>query len=181
LELVERAVESAFELGRLERKAVETPGASGVGLKGGGEALPGREIAVLLFQGRLELAQILVEKLRFIGAEESDAPGGLGDLADEGGPSGDVGLEILEEDIEVAVVFGLLFRGDDELLGVQAVLQGVEADGGLALRGSGAGAFERIAAIGVELFLGNHRGAPYSAADCTGDFIVIVSLRLARC
>jgi hypothetical protein len=150
---VERAVEGAFEVGLLAGAVVETPGPDGIGLKDGGEALLGREAAVLLLQGWCERAQSLVEELRFVGAEEPDAPGGLGDLVDEEGSGGAVGPEVVEEGDEGAVEFGLLLRGEDDLLGVQAVLQGVEADGGLALRRSGAGAFEGIAAIGIELFL----------------------------
>ena len=156
LEFVERAVEGAFEVGLLAGEAIETPGAAGVGLKDGGEALLGREAAVLLLQRRRERAQSLVEELRFVGAEEPDAPGGLGDLADEEGSGRAVGPEVVEEGGEGAVEFLLLIRREDKLLCVQAVLQGVEADGGLALRGSGAGALEGIAAIGIELFLGNH-------------------------
>lgn len=110
LECVERAVKVAFEVGLLKRKAIETPGALGVGRKGGGDALLGREAAVLLLQGRREGAQGLIEKLRFIGAEESNAPGGLGDLADQEGPGRTVGPEVVEEGGEDAVEFGLLFR-----------------------------------------------------------------------
>jgi hypothetical protein len=153
LEFVERAVEGAFEVGLLAREPVEAPGAGGIGLKDGGEALLGREAAVLLLQRRRELAQSLIEELRFVGAEERNAPSGLGDLVDEEGPGGAVGSKVVEEGGEGAVEFGLLIRGEDEFLGVQAVLQGVEADGGLALRGSGAGAPKGVAAVGIELFL----------------------------
>jgi len=68
------------------------------------------------------------------------------------------GPEVVEKGGEGAVEFDLLFRREDELLGVQAVFQGVEANGGLALRGFGAGAFEGIAWIGFELFRGDHGG-----------------------
>ena len=61
LELVERAVESSFEVGRLEGKAVETPGSGGVGSKDGGEALLGPQAAVLLLPKRREREQILDE------------------------------------------------------------------------------------------------------------------------
>ena len=60
-EFLERAVEGAFEVGLLARETVETAGAAGVGALDGGEALLGREAAVLLLQGRRELAQGLVE------------------------------------------------------------------------------------------------------------------------
>jgi hypothetical protein len=117
-EFVERAVEGAFEAGLLAREAVETAGAAGVGVIDGGEALLGREAAVLLLQGRRELAQGVVEELRFVGAEEPNAPGGLGDLADEEDPGGAAGPEVVEKGREGAVAFGLLFRREDEFLGM---------------------------------------------------------------
>ena len=150
-------MEDATEAGFLSREPVKAPGSARVCQKDGGEALLGRETTVLLLQGRRELAQGLVEELRLVGAEEPNAPSGLGDLADEEGSSGAVGPEVVEEGGEGAVEINLLFGREDKFLGMQAVLQGVEADGGFALRGSRAGALEGIAAIGVELFLGNHR------------------------
>ena len=56
LEFVERSMEGAVEVGLLAGEAVEAPGPDGIGQKDGGEALLGREAAVLLFQGRRELA-----------------------------------------------------------------------------------------------------------------------------
>jgi hypothetical protein len=46
------------------------------------------------------------------------------------------------------IVFGGVFAGDDDGGGVDAMFQGVEAGGGLALDGAGAGGLLRIGAIG---------------------------------
>src|SRR5437763_192362 len=61
------------------------------------------------------------------------------------------------EEVEVAVVGGEgvvgggVFTGDDDGGGVDAVLQGVEAGGGLALDGAGSGGLLRVGAIGGDL------------------------------
>ena len=54
------------------------------------------------------------------------------------------------------VVFVRIFAGDDDGVGIDAVLQGVEAGGGLALDGAGSGRLLRIGAIGGDLCGGCH-------------------------
>jgi hypothetical protein len=65
-------------------------------------------------------------------------------------------LEGGEDVAGVVVEDGFVFGGDDELVGVDAVFECVERGAELALAGFGAGAFECVAAVGCDLFLGGH-------------------------
>ena len=55
-----------------------------------------------------------------------------------------------------SVVVGGIFAGDDDGGGVDAVFQGIEAGGGLALDGAGSGGLQRVGAIGINLGWGCH-------------------------
>ena len=55
-----------------------------------------------------------------------------------------------------SVVGGTVFAGEDGGVGVDAGLEGIEAGGGLALGGLGAGGFLGVATVGVDLAQGCH-------------------------
>ena len=67
---------------------------------------------------------------------------------------------LVEVDVLLAegIELGLVVLGEGEGVGVQAVLEGVGGDGGLAGIGAGAGRFLSVAAIGFDLPDGGHKG-----------------------
>ena len=67
-----------------------------------------------------------------------------------------VGVGILAIGVGESGVFVGIFAGDDGGFGVEAVLQGVEAGGGLALGGAGSGGEERVGAVSCDLCWGCH-------------------------
>jgi hypothetical protein len=75
---------------------------------------------------------------------------------DQGGFGGSGGLVLLEVIGGELFESGGVFAHDDLGLGVDAVLEGVEADGGFALGGAGAGGLLRVGAVGGDLAFGGH-------------------------
>jgi hypothetical protein len=102
--------------------------------------------------GAEETPDFVIPELRFEGAEAALQPLGGDEGVDQGAHFGSDGLEALVilggEKVESRGVFA----GDDLGFGVNAGFQGIEADGGPALRGAWAGRFLRIEAIGLDLF-----------------------------
>jgi hypothetical protein len=80
---------------------------------------------------------------------------------DEGGFERAVGVELVEEGVAQFVEGLLVFDEDDGVFGGEAVLEGIEANGGLAFGGFGAGAELGVTAIGGALFAGSHRGCSF--------------------
>jgi hypothetical protein len=75
---------------------------------------------------------------------------------DEGGFEGAGGLELFEEGDPEFFEIRFLFADDDRVFGGEAMLEGIEANGGLAFGGLGTGAQLGVAAIGVDLLFGGH-------------------------
>ena len=67
-----------------------------------------------------------------------------------------MGTEVAVVVGDEGVVVGGIFAGDDDGGGVDAVFQGIEAGGGLALGGAGSGRLQRVGAICVDLGWGCH-------------------------
>ena len=72
------------------------------------------------------------------------------------GLGGGFGAEVAVVGGGEGVVVGGIFAGDDDGGGIDSVLQGVEAGGGLALDGAGSGGLLRVGAICVDLGRGCH-------------------------
>ena len=143
-EFVIGAVPGAFEGGDLALDADEEFGGGRLGEKGGGEGVAGRfgeEGVVEVGLDDLEAALVP------IGAEH-----GI-DVEGFGGGLGAVLVEVMGDE---GLVIGGVFAGDDDGFGVDAMLQGVEAGGGLALDGAGSGGLLRVGAIRVDLCGGCH-------------------------
>ena len=70
------------------------------------------------------------------------------------GLGGRLGVVLVEVVCGERFIFGGVFAGDDDGGGVDAVFQGIEAGGGLALGGAGSGGLQRVGAIGVDFELG---------------------------
>src|SRR5205807_7109082 len=106
-------------------------------------------------------AQVLpVAGLDAVEAEE--APVGVRELLDQsllGGVGGIVGFEHAGSELFVIVV--VLVR-EDGLFGSEAVAEGVHAGLGFSLAGFGAGGFEGVPAVGLDLFFGWHGGGVLS-------------------
>ena len=138
------AVPGAFEGGDLALDADEEFGGGGLGEEYGGEGVAGR----FGEDGVVEIGLDALEAaLLPIGAEH-----GI-DVEGFGGGLGAVLVVVVGGE---GVVIGGVFAGDDDGGGVDAVLQGVEAGGGLALDGAGSGGFLRVGAIGGDLSGGCH-------------------------
>jgi hypothetical protein len=143
------AVPGALEGGDLALYAGEAFGGGGIGEEGGGEGGSGsfgEEGAVEIGLDALESAFLPV------GAEHGIDVEGFG---------GGLGVEVAVVVGHEGIVVGGVFAGDDDGGGVDAVFQGIEAGGGLALDGAGSGglsALARLALIcaGVAMTQGYH-------------------------
>jgi len=95
-------------------------------------------------------------EIRFEAAQAAELPLGIGERVDEmalgrvGGPVG------VAEGLDEGGVGLRIFAGEDFELGVDAGFKGVPAGGGFALGGARAGRSLRVAAIGLDLFVGCH-------------------------
>jgi len=129
------AVPGALEGGDLALHAGEEFGGRGIGEEGGGQGCAGsfgEEGAVEVGLDALEAALLPV------GAEHGVDVEGFG---------GGLGTEVAVVVGGEGVVVGGVFAGDDDGGGVDAVFQGIEAGGGLALGGAGSGGLLRCAGI----------------------------------
>jgi hypothetical protein len=113
----------------------------------------------------LELAEVTVERARdvgFVAAGRGAVPEDVGEAQlEEAGFEGAGGLEAVEEGVEQFVEHLIVFEGEDGVLGSEAVFEGIEATGGLALGGFGTGAELGVTAVGGNLFLGGHTGCSF--------------------
>jgi hypothetical protein len=157
LEFVEGAVEGALDAGFVAGEGVEDAGGgTGVPVEDAGQFLVVVEASVLGFGVRFKVDEAKFEEAGFEAAATDEAPLGHDDLVDEGGFERSGGLELVEEGVAEFVESLIVFAYDDGGLGSEAVFEGIEADGGLAFGGFGAGAVLGIAAVGVDLFFGGH-------------------------
>ena len=135
-EFVVGAVPRAFEGGDLALGAGEEPGGGGIREQGRCEGVIGR------------FGHDGAVKVGLNGFEAAFLPFGTDhgiDVEGFGGGFGPVLVVVLGGE---GLVFGGIFAGDDDAGGVDAVFQGVEAGGGLALDGAGSGGLLRIGAVG---------------------------------
>ena len=93
------------------------------------------------------------------------APGCDDDLLDEEGFGGADGPVVFLEGLLDFLEFGFLFGLNHGVLGGEAVAEGIEADGGLALGGFGPGAELGVPAIGFDLPFGGHDGARFLSEE----------------
>jgi hypothetical protein len=158
LELVEGAIKGALDAG-----FVAAEGGEGVGAlpEHVGEAAAGGEVGVLLLDVCLAVGETEVEETGFEAAKAAEPPLGHDDLMDEGGFEGAGGLEVVEEGVAEFVEGIVVFVEDGGVFGGEAVLECVEANGGLAFGGDGAGAELGVTAIGGALFAGGHRDCSF--------------------
>ena len=133
---------------------------TGVPAEDVGEFVCVDEAVVVGFEVLLVVDEAEIEEAGFDGAAAGEAPLGHDDLVDEGGLDGAGGLEVVEEGVEEFVEGLIVFAEDDGVFGGEAVFEGIEADGGLAFGGFGAGAELGVAAIGGALFAGAIQVAP---------------------
>ena len=152
LEFVEGAVEGALDAGLVAAEGVEDAGCgTGVPAEDVGEFVFVGKAAVVGFEVPLVVDEAEIEEAGFDGAAAGEAPLGHDDLVDEGGFESAGGLEVIEEGVEEFVEGIFLFAPDDGVIGSESVFEGIEADGGLALGGGGAGAVLGVGAIGGDL------------------------------
>jgi len=105
-----------------------------------------------------------------VGAAEP--PVGGGEALDEHfldeGSRLEVGPEAITDSVQLADVFGVV--GQDNVLGEQAVPEGVTRGAGLAVRGPGTGGLAGVGTVGGELLVGDgfcgHRWTPGGAIGC---------------
>jgi len=136
-------------------------GAAGVEAEDVGEALAVGDVLEFLVHAFGVFDQAEVEGTGFHAADAAKAPGGNDDLLDEEGFDGADGLVMLFVGLADDVELFPVFEGENGVLSGESMLEGIEPDGGLTLGGLGAGGFEGIGAVGVDLFLRRHRGAPW--------------------
>ena len=77
----------------------------------------------------------------------------------QGGFGGPDGLVVVLEGLLDFLEFGFPLGFNDGVLGGESVFEGIEAGGGLALGGFGAGTVLGVPAIGFDLQFGGHNGA----------------------
>jgi hypothetical protein len=113
---------------------------------GGLEALEFPEVTV---DGALDMG--------FIAAGRGLVPKNVGEAQlEETGFEGAGWVEVVEEGVEEFVDRLIFLEGESGVFGVEAVFEAIEANGGLAFGGFGAGAELGVAAIGGTLFAGSH-------------------------
>jgi len=157
LELVEGAVEGALDAGFVAAEGVEDAGGgTGVPAEDVGEFVFLGEVVVVGFEVRLVVGEAEIEEAGFDSAAAGEAPLGHDGLVDEGGFEGAGGLEVIEEGVEEFVEGLFVLAVDDGVVGGESVFEGIEANGGLAFGGFGAGAELGVAAVGVDLCFGCH-------------------------
>jgi hypothetical protein len=161
-EFVEGAVEGVFDADLEQGEVVEGLGGVGVaaGNVGGAEVRgEGLEALVVLLEG--VGAEVVV--VGFALAEAAEAPPGVGDAVDQEALVGAGGLEVVFEGAEGFLEGGGILAGEDGEAGGEAVLEGVEADGGLALGGARSGGKQSVTPIGVDATRIGHSRSPFTS------------------
>jgi hypothetical protein len=155
--LVMGSEEGALGTGFIAGQDGEGARAAGVAEKDVGEAVAGCEVVhVVGVFGQAEF-----EQAGFQAADAGEAPGGHDDLLDQKDLDGADGPVVLLVGFGEFLELAIVFEGDDGVLGGEPMFEGIQANGGLAFGGLGAGGFEGIGTVGVDLFLGSHGGAPW--------------------
>jgi len=161
LKLTVGAVEGALDAGFVAGQEGKRVGAAGVAEEDEGHAVVGDEVAVLRVDVSAVIDQAECVGADFHGAGAGKAPGGHDHLMDEEGFDGIERLEMVQVGIEEFVELAFVLARDDSVLGGESMFEGIEADGGLALGGFGAGAALGVPAIGFDLQFGGHNGARF--------------------
>src|SRR5438445_5975174 len=144
------AFDGAVQAGFLAAEAVQEALGIGVALGSVGEAAGVVKVGIPLVMPDIGFMLALVEG-DFHALDPRAAPGGHGDLADEGffgwGGGPVLGIEAVKEGFER----GRIFAGQDEGFGVQAVFEAVETDGGASFGRGWARAFLGVETVSVDL------------------------------
>ena len=155
---MEGAIESALDAGFVAGEVGEGVPAAAIVLKYMGKAVLSGQAAVVPVQVFLFVDEAEREETGFERAEAGETPGGHRDLLDQLGFEGADGLKVIEEGAEGLVEGVPVLAGDNGLLGGEAMFERVEAGGGLALGGFGAGAALGVGTVGIDLLLRSHIG-----------------------
>ena len=121
----------------------------------------GENVAVLLedqAEADIEDVHGIFPELSLDGAAAAEEPFAIDEAVDEEALDGAVGTEAAVILGGEFVEGGLVFAADELGLGIDTGFERVPGGAGLALVGARAGRFLRVEAIGVNLFLGWHRG-----------------------
>jgi hypothetical protein len=177
LKLVQRAEVRALDAGFVTGQDGEGVGAAGVAQEDIGHAVLGRDALVLLLDVFGVIEQAEIECASFHTANAGEAPGGHDHLFDQEGFDGTDGLLGVLVGLEQFLELVLVLADDDGVLGSEPMFEGIEANGGLAFGGLGAGGFEGVRAVGVNLFLGSHVGAPW---EISAAGVALSGWRMAR-
>jgi hypothetical protein len=153
---VEGAVERALDAGFVTGQDGERVGVTDVAEVDGGEAVETGEAPAFVVEAAGVFGQAELEGRGFHTADAAEAPGGHDDLLNEEDFDGTEGFVMLFVRLGDFVELVLVFEREDGVLGGESMLEGIEANGGLAHGGVGTGGVEGIGAVGVKVFLGSH-------------------------
>jgi len=103
-----------------------------------------------------DVIEAAVPEVGLDAAEAFEEPGIADERRDEGVLLGGGGVEAFEVGLREVLILGGDFADNDGRVGEDAVFQGVETAGSLALAGARSGGIRRIPAIGIDLFLRTH-------------------------
>ena len=109
----------------------------------------------LAFAGLFER---VLEVAGFDAGEAGEAPLGVGYAGEEELLDGALGVVLGGEGVLEGLEILLVLDGEGGVLGEEAVAEGVEAGAGLAVRGTRAGAFLGVPAVGFDLVFSCHVG-----------------------
>ena len=120
-------------------------------------AFVGRHALEAFLQVVLAIGEAVVEGAGFHGADAAEAPASDGHGLDEVEFGLAAGLVLVEEGREERVEFFLVLVGEDEVLGAQAVFEGIAGGTSLAFGGYGPVAEAAVVAAGLDLTFGWHK------------------------
>ena len=141
-ELVEGLVELAGESIAMSADGVEQALLAAEGFGDGESGVEVGDIGVDGAGRRFE-----VEDGGFESGDAFQAPGGVGELVDEDSFGGALGFVVFEESLDVAVVGGAVFRGQEGVDGGKSVAERVQRGVGFAFGCPGAGGILGIEAV----------------------------------
>jgi len=149
-ELMDGVLDGALQAGFLPAEAVQETLRIGITSRYEGEAAVVVKVAIPVVVPDKAFVFVLVEG-GFHALNARAAPGGHGDLADEGFFGGGGGFVFGIEAVEEGFESGWILAGQDESFGVQTVLEAVETDGGASFGRGWARAFLRVQAVSFDL------------------------------
>jgi len=161
-ELMEGAVVGAIPADAVAGEGFEDGGVDLDVLAEGVAEGPLLAVGEVFSDGIAGVDEVELEGLGFGELDAAELPDGEDDAGGEfeldGAAGGEVVEEIAVEGFEIGVGFDAF---EDGGVGVEAVFEGVGADGGLAGAGGGAGGSFGVAAVGRELGMGWHKTNPF--------------------